>query len=150
MNLNEVLKSTLLIGPEIALIFGGIIVMVIDPLIKGKGRKELFWVALLGLALGFALNLQRFHHVANAFSGALSLDEFAAYFNVIFIIGAFLAIVLSRDYVSNMDLRANEYYALILFSTSGMMILSSAKEFMSLFSDLKSCRFRSTYSLALT
>ncbi len=133
MNLNEVLKSTLLIGPEIALIFGGIIVMVIDPLIKGKGKKELFWIAPLGLVLGFALNLQRFHHVANAFSGALSLDEFAAYFNVIFIIGAFLAIVLSRDYVSNMDLRANEYYALILFSTSGMMILSSAKEFMSLF-----------------
>ncbi|MGE5445552.1 MAG: NADH-quinone oxidoreductase subunit N [Ignavibacteriales bacterium] len=133
MNLDEVFKSTLLIGPEIALILTGIIVMVIDPLIKGRAKKELFWVALLGLALGFALNLQRFHHGANAFSGALSLDEFAAYFNVIFIIGAFLAIVLSRDYVSNMNLRANEYYALLLFSTSGMMILSSAKEFMSLF-----------------
>jgi NADH-quinone oxidoreductase subunit N len=133
MNLSEVFKSALLIGPEIVLILTGIIVMVVDALIKGKAKKELFWVVLLGLALGFMLNVQRFHHGEIAFSGALSLDEFAAYFNVIFIIGAFLALVLSRDYVANMDLRANEYYALVLFSTSGMMILSSAKEFMSLF-----------------
>jgi NADH-quinone oxidoreductase subunit N len=133
MNLNEVLKSTLLIGPEIALILTGIIVMVVDPLIKGIAKKKLFWVVLLGLAVGFALNLQRFHQGANAFAGALSLDEFAAYFNVIFIIGALLALVLSRDYVAKMNLRANEFYALVLFSTSGMMILSSANEFMSLF-----------------
>src|ERR1700756_485685 len=124
MNLSEAFRSTLLIGPEIALIITGIIVMVFDPLIKGKAKKELFWIALLGIAFGFVLNLQRFHQEASAFSGALSLDEFAAYFNVIFMIGAFLALVLSRDYTSNMGLRTNEYYALVLFSTSGMMILS--------------------------
>ncbi len=129
----EALRSTLLIGPELALILTGIIVMVIDALIKGKAKTELFWIALLGLAVSFVLNLERFHQVSSAFAGALSLDEFAAYFNIIFIVGAFLAIVLSKDYIAKMDLRANEYYALLLFSTSGMMILSSAKEFMSLF-----------------
>jgi NADH-quinone oxidoreductase subunit N len=133
MDLSEVFKSTLLIGPEIALILTGITVMVIDPLIKGTVKKELFWIAPLGLAVGFVLNLQRFQQGVVAFSGALSLDEFSAYFNVIFIVGAFLAIVLARDYTANMNLKSNEYYALLLFSTSGMMILSSAKEFMSLF-----------------
>ncbi|MCI0453667.1 MAG: NADH-quinone oxidoreductase subunit N [Candidatus Dadabacteria bacterium] len=129
----EALRSTLLIGPELALILTGIVVMIIDPLVKGKAKGEIFWIALLGLAVGFALNLERFHQTASAFAGALSLDEFCAYFNLIFLIGSFLAIVLSKDYVASMNLKANEYYALILFSTSGMMILSSANEFMSLF-----------------
>jgi NADH-quinone oxidoreductase subunit N len=133
MNLSEVLKSALLIGPEITLILTGIILIVVDPLIKGRGKRELFWIALLGLAVGFVLNLNRFNQGGSAFSGALSLDGFAAYFNLIFIIGAFLAIVLARNFIENMGLKPNEYYALILFSTSGMMILSSGREFMSLF-----------------
>ncbi|MBI2486415.1 MAG: NADH-quinone oxidoreductase subunit N [Deltaproteobacteria bacterium] len=133
MDLSELFKSTLLIGPEIALIITGIIVMVVDPLIKGERKRNLFWIALVGLAVGFILNLERFHNGTSAFSGALSLDGFAAYFNLIFIIGAFLATILSKDYIESMNLRIGEYYALIIFSTSGMMILSSAREFMSLF-----------------
>ncbi|HEX3035487.1 MAG TPA: NADH-quinone oxidoreductase subunit N [Thermodesulfobacteriota bacterium] len=133
MDLSEVLKSTLLIGPEIALIVTGILLIVIDPLVKGDAKKELFWIALAGLVIGFVLNFNRFQETTTAFSGALSLDGFSAYFNVIFILGAILALVLSRDYIENMHLRVNEYYGLLLFSTSGMMLLSSAKEFMSLF-----------------
>jgi NADH-quinone oxidoreductase subunit N len=133
MDLSEAFKSTVLIGPEISLVLAGLVLIVVDPLIKGRGKKELFWIAILGLTFGFILNLGRFDREGIAFSGALSLDGFAAYFNTIFLIGAFLATILSRDYIEKMDLRVNEYYALILFSTSGMMILGSAREFMSLF-----------------
>jgi NADH-quinone oxidoreductase subunit N len=133
MDLSEAFQSTLLISPELAIIISGIIVMVIDPLVKGEGKRNLFWIALLGLATAFILNLERFHNTTSAFSGALSLDGFAAYFNLIFILGALLAAVLSKNYLEDMGLKIGEYYALILFSTSGMMILGSAKEFMSLF-----------------
>jgi len=133
MDLSEVFKSTLLIGPEISLIIAGLILIVLDPILKGSARKNLFGLALLGLAVGFILNLKRFGVAETAFSGALSLDQFAAYFNIIFLLGAFLAVIISRDYLSNTYKYTNEFYALILFSTSGMMILSSAKEFMSLF-----------------
>jgi NADH-quinone oxidoreductase subunit N len=133
MDSYEALRSTLLIAPELVLILTGIVVMVFDALTIPKVKDKLFWIALLGVTVGFVLNLERFHQVASAFAGALSLDEFSAYFNTIFIIGSFFALVLSKDYVAKMNLNANEYYALILFSTSGMMILSSANEFMSLF-----------------
>ena len=133
MDLSEVFKSTLLIGPELSLIIAGLIIIVLDPILKESAKKNIFGIALLGLAVAFALNLKRFGVPEKAFSGALSLDPFAAYFNVIFLIGAFLAVILSRDYLNNLSKYANEFYALILFSTSGMMILSSAQEFMSLF-----------------
>ena len=133
MDLSDVFQSTLFIGPELSLIIAGLIIIVLDPLIKGSSKNNIFGIALLGLAVGFILNLKRFGAPESAFSGALSLDDFAAYFNLIFLIGAFLAVILSRDYLSNISKYANEFYALILFSTSGMMILSSAQEFMSLF-----------------
>lgn len=133
MELTPVLNSTILLLPEIILIVTAIALIVIDPLLKGESTEKLFWIVLSGLILSFIFNLQRFHIESIVFSGALSLDLFAAYFNVIFIISSLLVVILSRDYISNLNSRVNEYYALILLCTSGMMILSSAKEFMSLF-----------------
>lgn len=133
MSISEILRSTLLIGPEISLILTGIILIIFDPLINGKRKNELFWIVLIGLVIAFLLNLERLHTETSAFSGALSLDVFSGYFNVIFIISSFFAVILSREYLITMNLKSNEYYALILFSTSGMMMLSSAKEFMSIF-----------------
>ncbi len=133
MDLSDVFKSTLLIGPEISLIVAGLIIIVLDPILKDSAKKNLFGLALLGLAIGFILNLKRFGVTETAFYGALSLDLFAAYFYIFFLLGAVLAVVISRYYRSNINKYSNEFYALILFSTSGMMILSSSKEFMSLF-----------------
>ena len=109
MDLSELFKSTLLIGPELSLIIAGLIVIVLDPIIKGSGKKYLFAIALLGIAIGFVLNLERFGITVTAFSGALSLDQFAAYFNIIFLIGAFLALILSRDYLSENGKYSNEF-----------------------------------------
>ncbi|MGH7892374.1 MAG: hypothetical protein ACREN0_08900, partial [Thermodesulfobacteriota bacterium] len=100
MDLSEVLKSTLLIGPEISLIVAGIVLMILDPITKGEVKKNLFWIALAGLTVGFILNLKRFSGDMSAFSGALSLDQFAAYFNVIFLLGAAVAVVFSKDYLT--------------------------------------------------
>lgn len=133
MDLSEVFKSTILIGPELSLIIAGLIIIVLDPILRGSAKNNIFGIALLGLIVGFILNLKRFGVSELAFSGALSLDQFSAYFNVIFLLGAFLAIILSKDYLTNRSKYSNEFYALILFSTSGMMILSSAQEFMTLF-----------------
>jgi NADH-quinone oxidoreductase subunit N len=133
MDLSEIFKSTLLIGPEITLIITGMILILIDPLLLRDKKKELFWVALIGIIIAFILNLNRLDNSSLAFSGALSIDVFSGFFNVIFLVSCFIAVILSREYISNMGLRPNEFYSLILFSTSGMMILSSAKEFMSFF-----------------
>ncbi len=133
MDLSDVFKSTLLIGPEISLIVAGIVLIILGPILKKKAGIYVFVLALIGLGIAFGLNIERFGTAELAFGGALSLDQYAAYFNVIFLIGALAAVIFSKDYLSATDEYAAEFYALILFSTSGMMILSSAKEFMSLF-----------------
>ncbi|MGH7901406.1 MAG: hypothetical protein ACRENZ_06675, partial [Thermodesulfobacteriota bacterium] len=81
MDFDEVFRSTLLIGPEITIIITGLILIISEPFLKSGKKKELFWVALSGLAVAFALNLNRFHNPYDAYSGALSLDIFSGYFN---------------------------------------------------------------------
>mgnify|MGYP002623750786 CR=1 FL=1 len=133
MELSDVLSSTAALAPEISLILTGILLIVLDPITREGVNKNLFWMALVGLAAGFYFNIGRFETPDVAFGGAVVIDQFAAYFNVIFLIAAAIAVIFSRDYLSNLKRHSNEFYALILFSTSGMMILASAKEFMSLF-----------------
>lgn len=133
MDLSDLFKSTLLIGPEISLIVAGLVIIVVGSILKQKAGVYAFVLALVGLGAAFGLNLERFGTSELAFGGALSLDQYAAYFNVIFIIGALAAIVFAKDHLHSKDEFASEFFALILFSTSGMMILSSAKEFMTLF-----------------
>ncbi len=133
MDLSEIVASTRLIGPEITLIITGMILIVIDPFVLRDKKKELFGIVLIGIAIAFFLNLNRLNHSSLAFSGALSIDVFSGYFNIIFLISSFIAVTLSREYISDMGLRPSEFYALVLFSTSGMMIIGSAKELMSFF-----------------
>jgi len=131
MELPDIVASTYAIAPEITLIITGLLLIVIDPVTKKK--NDLYWLALLGIFISFALNLSRFSESSTAFSGALSLDVFSAYFNVIFLLGCFLSILLSSDFLRNFDLNKNEFYSLLIFCTSGMMILTSAIELMSVF-----------------
>lgn len=131
MELPDIVASTYAIAPEITLIITGLLLIVIDPVTKK--RNDLYWLALLGILISFALNLSRFSESSTAFSGALSLDAFSAYFNVIFLLGCFLSILLSSDFLRNFDLDKNEFYSLLIFCTSGMMILTSAIELMSVF-----------------
>ncbi|MGQ0794320.1 MAG: NADH-quinone oxidoreductase subunit N [Deltaproteobacteria bacterium] len=134
MDLAQVLASTLSIAPEITLVVAGILLMTLDPFLQGRGKANLFWLAVWGIGTSFALNLGRFGSLGQeAFGGAVSLDAFSAYFNLIFLTGAFFASALSKNYIENTGLKPGEYYALILFSTCGMMILGSASEFMTLF-----------------
>ena len=71
MELPDIVASTYAIAPEITLIITGLLLIVIDPVTKK--RNDLYWLALLGILISFALNLSRFSESSTAFSGALSL-----------------------------------------------------------------------------
>ena len=109
------------------------IIIIITTTTAGRNSKSYsFFIAIAGTCLSFLFNLERFASPTTAFSGALSLDVFSAYFNSIFLIGALSTILISRDYLVE-DENIGEYFSLILLSVTGMMFLSSAKEFVSLF-----------------
>ena len=132
MDLSSTITSTLSILPEIVLVLTSILIILVGPVLKSHSKIYTFIISLVGISIAFILNFNRFDNPTISFAGALSLDNFAAFFNSIFLFGGFITVMLSKDYMSQ-NKNTVEYYSLILISIMGMMFLSSAKEFMSLF-----------------
>lgn len=132
MELSSLLSSTIFIIPELILVVASLITILIAVSTSGKGKNYGFFVAIVAVCLSFFTNLERFETPEVAFFGALSLDVFSAYFNSIFLAGAFFTLLISRDYLKGSE-NVGEYISLILLCTTGMMFISSSKEFISLF-----------------
>lgn len=127
-----------LLSPELSMAGLATILVVLDLFL---GRKDLLaWVAVLGLLLplGFAISLwvgldrDGTGQMAGLFD-TLSVDKFSLFFKFLFI-GTTAAVVLtSTDYVKRLGRLQGEYYALILFSATGMMLLASTTELITIY-----------------
>jgi NADH-quinone oxidoreductase subunit N len=61
------------------------------------------------------------------------LDDYALFLHVIICYAAALAVLLSIDYLRRQGVESGEYYALLLLSTSGMLLLASAGDLLVVF-----------------
>ena len=126
------------IGPELELALFGMIVLVFDLLVENK--RVLGYISLAGLAWsGFFLFRLRdvVDSPVSAYGGVLTLDPFAWFFKVLFLIAAALAIAISLKYLDIERENHGEYYALILFATMGMMFMVGAMDLVTLYIGLE-------------
>jgi NADH-quinone oxidoreductase subunit N len=124
------------IVPELELALFGMIVLVFDLLVKSK--RVLGYVALVGLAWsGFFLVYRLRDAELPAYGGLLTVDPFAFFFKVIFLVAAALAIAISLKYLDIERENHGEYYALILFATMGMMFMVGAMDLITLYIGLE-------------
>jgi NADH-quinone oxidoreductase subunit N len=71
------------------------------------------------------------------FAGGYTLDRFALFFDVLLCLAASLTLLMSMDYLQQIDAHGGEYYALILFATAGMMIMAAASDLIVIFLGLE-------------
>ncbi|MCY4263173.1 MAG: NADH-quinone oxidoreductase subunit N [Candidatus Dadabacteria bacterium] len=133
MNTQLLFESTLAILPECVLILAGLLILICAPVLKKRWAGSLFLLAVSATLFSFVLNFSRFSGESSAFSGALVIDSFSAYFNSLFLMAAFVTILFSKDHLEKRSQWLEEFYTLVLFCTSGMMILASSVELMTLF-----------------
>ena len=134
--------------PELILSACGILVMILDPLVdEEKSQKTLGVIALVGTLAGLLSTWYMAQSPGLAFSGTIRVDSFSAFFNFLVIAIAAVVILSSFEYMAVQKIRAGEYYALILFGTVGMSLMSSAVELVMIFIALEISSI-STYILA--
>ena len=137
--------------PELLLIAAGILVMLIEPTLGDHDdRRGLGVIALAGSVLSIAASLyQAASPDVQGFGwfGMVRVDSFSIIFHVVIGFVAAAVILASFDYLHVQNLRAGEYYGLILFGASGMMLMSSAVELVLIFIALEISSI-STYVLA--
>jgi NADH-quinone oxidoreductase subunit N len=125
-----------LLTPELSLAVTALLVILLDLFIARKGW--LAAVSIIGLAIsaGFAVGLWNGTPQAT-FNHMLAVDNYAVFFKLLFAGIAALVILASTDYVAKFQRFQGEYYALILLSALGMMLMASTTELISLFISLE-------------
>jgi len=124
-----------LIIPQLFLFGWALLILFIDFFRKGKSRKGLGYLALLGLAITAVLVMTAGY--GDGFFGTYVSDDYGKLFNIIFILSAMLTILASVDFVEIRLKHKGEYYGLLLFAVVGMMFLSGANELVTLYVSLE-------------
>jgi NADH-quinone oxidoreductase subunit N len=120
--------------PEIILSVFGMIIMVLDPLLDDhRSQRTLGIIGLVGVLAAIAATLYQSQYPGLAFWNMVRVDSFSIFFH--FLITAVTAIVIltSYEYMEVQQIRAGEYYGLILFGAVGMCLMSSALELVLIF-----------------
>jgi NADH-quinone oxidoreductase subunit N len=134
--------------PEIVLTIFGMIIMLVDPLIdEQRSQRTLGAIALVGSLAALVATLFQANYPGLGFWNMIQVDAFSIFFH--FLITAVTAIVIltSYEYMEVQQIRAGEYYGLILFGAVGMCLMSSAVELVLIFIALEISSI-STYILA--
>jgi NADH-quinone oxidoreductase subunit N len=124
------------LGPELSLLGFAIVVILLDLFIKQK--KVLAGIGIAGVLVsaGFTVAMWGGQGIA-IFGRMLSVDNFALFFKLLMLTAAGLVILASQDYVSKFQRFQGEYYALVLISATGMMLLAAATDLISIYVSLE-------------
>ena len=134
--------------PELVLSLFGIVIMLLDPLLDERSsQKTLGAVGLAGALAAILATLYQAAYPGPGFWGMVNVDSFSVFFH--FLVTAVTAVVIltSYEYMEVQQIRAGEYYGLILFGAVGMCLMSSAVELVLIFVALEISSI-STYVLA--
>ncbi|HEX7078681.1 MAG TPA: NADH-quinone oxidoreductase subunit N [Candidatus Eisenbacteria bacterium] len=122
-----------LIEPLVIVSCVGIALLIVDLFLPHGKKHYSAWLAMGGVVWALVRSITQWGLVGRGYSGMVALDNMSTLFNVIFLASTGVVILLSHPFLKKEDVEHSEYYALLLFATSGMMILASGLDLITLF-----------------
>ena len=127
-----------LLSPEIALVGLALLIIALDLFVKQKGLLGV--ISAIGLLVPLGLSLWLWMDVADqpdnrlvGIFGTLVVDRFALFFKFLVLGVAALVVLASSDYGRYVREHRGEYYGLLLFSATGMMLLAATEELITIY-----------------
>ena len=91
-----------------------------------KAKNALLPVTLIGLALVLGLSVREWNSNSSPiYSGMMLFDNFAIAFTSICVFSTMLILLISKDYFERISVHVAEYYTIILFSLTGILVMVS-------------------------
>jgi NADH-quinone oxidoreductase subunit N len=147
MDATALLDSTAALLPHLTVLLTGLIILSLDLFLTPRSRYLNEVVGILGLGLALLFTLQQSAAPRPAFLGMAVADGLSAFFNAAFLLIALLTILLSASTVRHAEVGVGEYYALVLFATTGFMFVGAAADLVMLFLAIETLSI-ATYILA--
>lgn len=131
------LQSVLASLPEIMVVTGACILLILGQLVRGEQGDFLVWSSIAVVLIAAVSTLMLAGEVRPAYAGMFVADRFAVFFKTVFYLATVLTFLLSRKYIEIERIESSEYYVLLLFALSGMMIMASATDLLSVYVGLE-------------
>jgi NADH-quinone oxidoreductase subunit N len=121
--------------PEIILVGVAIFVLLADAIRPSRNQRVSLGLSLAGLvAAGFSSTvLWDWNGEPTVLGGMVSTDRFGIFFRLLILGSAAIALLFSHEYLKRSGEGRGEYYALLLFATAGMTLLSAAADLIVVF-----------------
>ncbi|MFW6160861.1 MAG: NADH-quinone oxidoreductase subunit N [Acidobacteriota bacterium] len=133
--------------PLLIVVGAALLVLILEVFLRRPEKSYLGYISILFLAGCAFVCSQLWMKNISFFGGNLLFDNFALIFVYIFLAATSLVILSSLKYISLQGSNYGEYYALLLFSLSGMIIMVSSLDLLVIFLGLEVLSL-SSYALA--
>jgi len=136
-----------LITPEIVLTVAACVILVQDSWVTGPALESDArgsagaWIALAAVCVSLLANFRATGDPGVAFGGMYVRDHLTRIIDIAALVAAGLGVLLSGGYIRRARLAAGEYYALLLLSTVGAMLMGASRNLVVLFLGLELLSF---------
>jgi NADH-quinone oxidoreductase subunit N len=112
----------------------GCVLMLVDLFIPDDRKRWTAWLAFLGLiAAAVSMVFWPAGGQLVAFNGMLIADGYSVFLNMLFLLSAGITILLALNYLPRAGLDRGEFYFLLLFTVTGMMLMAQAADLIVVF-----------------
>jgi NADH-quinone oxidoreductase subunit N len=124
--------------PQILVSALAMIVLLADAMAPKANPRRLAVISVVGLLVAIGVSLvTRPENREPVLAGMVIADGYAHFFNILFMVSALLGVLLSVDYLEREGISHGEYYALLMLTTVGMMIMAAATDLIAIFLGLE-------------
>ncbi|MBL4620937.1 MAG: NADH-quinone oxidoreductase subunit NuoN [Immundisolibacteraceae bacterium] len=123
--------------PEIVLLIGASVVLLVDLFAPGKGRASTYLWSLIALAATALALVYSFQGPQIVLGGHYQSDALSLVLKLGMVIGLACVLLYGRSYLAARDLLSGEFFTLSLFALLGMMIIASGGSLLSLYLGLE-------------
>lgn len=139
--MNEIAPQEFLyLLPEIVLAIAGMALLVVGSFGRWGGHRIYTMAASISLLVTGALVLQvqsRLAGPTEILAGMFILDGFAFFWKILFLLAAIVVVLISERFLVDGGYRFGEYFSLILLATTGMMLMVSGFNLLSIWISLE-------------
>ena len=126
--------------PVIFVVSGAVAVLLWDTFSRSRDRTFLAALTLATLAAAGSATLSALPGLpggAVSFGGMYIFDRFTGFVFILVLIASFISVLIASAQMSLDETPAGEYFALILFATSGMMLMAGTRNLLMIFIGLE-------------
>lgn len=141
------MNSILALLPLLIVVFGALVVLLLEVFLKRENRSYLAYISLIFLIACGIICILFWDRGYSYFDGALFLDKLSLFLIFILLVATALVILMAIKYIFLQDANYGEFYSLLLLALSGMLIMVSSSDLLVIFLGLEVLSI-SSYALA--